>query len=324
MGGTALVVGLFSVFVLPYLLPLAGPEPVDPRSLADPDGAFVEVSGMQLYFVHAAGSGETVLLIHGQGGSTLSWKETLPALQRAGYDVYALDLPGAGLSEKGLALDYSHPALAETIVAFMDRQGIDRAHLVAHAFSGNIAVQVALAHPERVGKLALVAPTIITEPTPEIPPLLFDLGFLERWTRVMLHLVLPEAVGEQLRSAAKVDEVVDDALIADYSRFLRTPDWDLSIIGMLRDSHRNALTKPLSEVESPVLLLWGARDGWAPPGRADELKIEFRIVMLVELEGIGHLPMHETPHSFNTTLINFLGNQTITQPKSHHPTAPSR
>lgn len=303
-----LAIGLFSLFLLPYLLPLAGPKTVDPRAMADPDGAFVEVNRQQVYYVHLPGEGETVLLIHGQGGSTLSWRTTLPALQAAGYDVYALDLPGAGLSEKGLHLDYSHPALAEDVVAFMDSQGIEQAHLVAHAFSGNIVAHIALSHPERVRKLALVAPTLITEPAPEIPRWVFDLDFLERWTRVMLRLVAPEAVGEQLRSATKVDEVVTPALIADYSRMLHTPDWDYAVIGMLRDSHRNALIRPLSKVKAPVLLLWGDEDGWATPDHAQGLLKDFPDARLVTFEGVGHLPMHEVSDDFNAALIDFLEN----------------
>ncbi len=299
---------LFIILALPYLLPLTGPEAVDPRQLADPNGAFVEINDWQLYFVHLAGDGETVLLLHGQGGSTLTWRETMPALQDAGYNVYALDLPGMGLSEKGLELDYSHPAIAEIVIAFMDSQSIEQADLVAHAFSGNIATQLTLSHPDRVNKLILVAPTLFYSPTAEVPPFLFDLGFLKRWSRVMLQLVLPEAVGEQLRSATKKDEVVTDQLIDDYSRILHTQDWDLSILGMLRDSSHNMLSGPIQNIRVPVLLLWGSGDGWATPNAADGMLRDFPDARLVKFEGVGHLPMHEVPADFNAALIQFLDN----------------
>lgn len=300
---------LFITFILPYVLPLTGPEPIDPHQLADPNGEFVEVSGTDLYFVHMAGDGDAVLLIHGLGGSTRTWQSTIPALHTAGFDVYAIDLPGMGLSEKGLDLDYSHLAIAEKIVEFMDSQGIERAHLVAHAFSGNVAAQIALTHPDRVQKLVLVAPTLFYEPTAEIPDFLFGLGFLQRWTQVMLQLVLPEAVGEQLRSATKIDEVVTEQLIEDYSRILHTADWDLSVMGMLRDSPQNALTEAIQNIKNDVLLLWGTGDGWAPPNGADSLLRDFPNAQLVQFEGIGHLPMHETPSDFNAALIDFLDNE---------------
>lgn len=308
IAGGILAVILFALLILPFLLPFAGPDAVDPHALADREGAFTEINGIEIYYVHLPGDGETVLLVHGQGGSTLTWKETLPALHEAGFDVYALDLPGAGLSEKGLQLDYSHPGQVELIEAFLDQQGIGQTHLVAHAFSGNVALMMAQQYPARVGKIALVAPTIITVPPPRPPGIVFKLPFLKRWTRVLMHLVIPEAVGEQLRSATKKDEVVTDDLIADYARVLYTEDWDLTAIGMVRDSYRNALTAPISEIQQPVLLLWGTGDGWSPPDRADSLEAELAHVDRVMFEDVGHLPMHEVPDAFNTALINFLHN----------------
>jgi pimeloyl-ACP methyl ester carboxylesterase len=308
IGATVLLLFLFGLFVLPYILPLPGPEPRPVEQLADPDGTFIEVDGVKLYYVHQAGEGETVILLHGQGGSTLTWQETIPALHEAGYDVYALDLPGAGLSEKGLDLNYGHPAQADLILGWMNALDIEQAHVVAHAFSGNIAVMLALQYPDRVGKLALAAPTLVTWSLPELPPALFELGFLERWTRVMLQLVMPDAVGEQLRSAAKVDEAITDDVIEDYSRVLHTEDWDLAVIGMVRDSHLNTLPGPLEQLDAPVLLLWGAEDGWAPPENAGGMLAEIPNAKLIEFEGIGHLIMHETPVDFNMALINFLDN----------------
>lgn len=308
IGASVLLLFLLGLFVLPYVLPLSGPDPRPVDELADPSGAFIEIDGIRLYYVHQMGVGETVILLHGQGGSTLTWQQTIPALHEAGYDVYAVDLPGAGLSEKGLDLNYGHPAQAKLILEWMDVLDIERAHIVAHAFSSNIAVMLALQHPDRVGKLALTAPTLVTWSLPELPPALFDLGFLERWTRVMLQLVMPDAVGEQLRSAAKVDEAITDDLIDDYSRVLHTEGWDLAVIGMVRDSHLNTLPAPLSQVQTPVLLLWGSEDGWAPPDNAGGMLAEIPNAQLIEFEGMGHLLMHETPGDFNMTLIDFLDN----------------
>lgn len=307
--GGVLVIFLFCLFLLPYLLPLSGPKPVDPHQLADPNGHFVEINGIEVYYTHSPGEGMPVVLIHGQMGSTHTWQATIPALQEAGFDVYAIDLAGAGLSQKGLALDYSHPAQAELILAWMAALDIERAHLVAHAFGGNIAMTIALNHPERVEKLALAAPTFFYEGGgTQVPPFLFDLPFVERWARVFLQLVWPDAIGEQLRSAAKLDEAITDALIEDYSRALYTQDWDLSLIGLVRDYSDNALPKALSELRAPLLLVWGSRDGWAAPNSLDSVEDEFADLTRVEFAEVGHLPMHEVPDDFNAALIRFLQN----------------
>ena len=133
-----LCIVLFSLLILPFLLPLAGPKPIDPSTLIDTNGAFVMLAGRSVYYVHYPADGEAVILIHGLGGSTVSWQHTAPALQASGFDVYALDLFGAGLSEKGLDLDYSHPSQVEMIIEFMDTQGIQESNFVSHAFGGTL------------------------------------------------------------------------------------------------------------------------------------------------------------------------------------------
>ncbi|PJF43228.1 MAG: hypothetical protein CUN55_09160 [Phototrophicales bacterium] len=304
---SVILVLAFVLFVLPFLLPLAGPKPQSPQSLADDNGAFIEVEDTTIYYQHAKGNGPVVLLIHGQAGSTLTWRETLPSLHSAGYDVYALDLPGLGLSEKGLHINYSHGALAETVARFMEVMDISKAHIVAHAFSSNIAVILAQRYPTYVRSLVLVAPTIITTPTTQIPSTLLEMPFLERWIRVLIRWVLPEAVGEQLRSATKNDDVVDDELIADYSRVMKTEGWEFTALGMIRDSHLNAIDAPLETLNIPAAVVWGTQDGWAPPTDGYWI-VEALSAEYYPLEGIGHLPMHEAVADFNAILMAFFDN----------------
>ncbi len=305
--GVIVFVVAFVLVILPFFLPLGGPTTQSSLTLADANGRFLQVNDLSIYYQHTIGVADTIILVHGQAGSTLTWRETMPALQASGYEVYALDLPGLGLSEKGLHIDYSHSAMADVIVGFMDALNIPQAHIVAHAFSSNIGVMLSQRHPDRVQSLVLIAPTIITTPTAEIPPTLLDLPFLERWVRVLLRWVLPEAVGEQLRSATKIDEVVTDQLIADYMRVMSTADWDLTALGMIRDSHRNAIDAPLETLTIPTAVIWGTQDGWAPPDSGAWIPMALNAHHYL-LEGIGHLPMHEVPSDFNAFLIEFFHN----------------
>jgi pimeloyl-ACP methyl ester carboxylesterase len=222
--------------------------------------------------------------------------------------VYAIDLMGSGLSEKSWDIDYSHPAQMERLIAFMDAQNIQQSHLVAHAFGGNLATMIALSYPERVKTLVLVAPTLFFGSTAQIPALVFDLPFLKRWTRVLIQLVLPDAVAEQLRSAVKEDDVVTSELVEDYSRGLSIEGWDEAAMGMARDFHKNALTISLTELQNPVLFMWGAEDGWASSSLIEDIQDELYSMERIDFEGVGHLPMHEVPEDFNAGLIEFLEN----------------
>lgn len=307
MVGGGLSILTFVILILPFLLPLGGPTATDPRHLADPSGAFIEIDGITLYYDHRPSANDAVILLHGLGGSTLSWQQTMPSLAAAGYDVYALDLPGAGLSEKGLSLDYSQPYLAGLILEWMDNIGLDHAHFAAHAFSANLALHILQQGPGRIDSLILVAPSIMTAPSPKAPRIIFDLPFLERWTRVLFRWILPEAVRDQLKSATRQDDVVTPQLVADYSRVMQTEGWELTPIGLLRDNHLNTLTLNLTEITLSVLLIWGTDDGWVPLSNAPTFQ-QIPHSQLITLDGVGHLPMHESPENFNAVLINFLDN----------------
>ena len=308
VGLAVFIMLLFCLIVLPFILPLAGPKAVTATTLADDNGHFVELLNTNIYYQHAPAEGETVILIHGQAGSTLSWQATMSALQNAGYNTYALDLPGYGLSEKGLQLDFSHEFAAALVLEFMQLHEIEQAHFVGHAYGSNVAVWVAMDAPQQVSSLVLVAPTLITWETPQVSESLLNTFFVKRWIRVGVRLVGPAAVEEQLRSATKIDDVVTPALVDDYSRLMQTADWDLTAIGVIRDSYRNTLPQALNVVEQPVLLLWGTEDGWAPPDAADGMLEKLPTATLHEFKGIGHLVMHEAAADFNAVLINFFDN----------------
>lgn len=298
----------FGLIVLPYLLPLGGPEAVPPARLADPGGEFITLHDETLYVDHVPGSGEPVILVHGFGGSTVSWWQVIPALAEAGYDVYAVDLLGFGLSEKGWDHDYSHPAQAERLVALMDHWGLETATLVGHSMGGNVVAHVALAYPERVDRLVLVSAAIYgsSENMLPVPASLLDLPPARRWAQVILRGALNSMAGDLLASAANDESVIPPEILAGYERALRTPGWDTGLLAMTRDADRNGLPAPVNELRMPVLILWGQQDSWVSPEDGVRLEQEIPGAERLEFAGVGHLPMHETPDAFNAGLLEFL------------------
>jgi pimeloyl-ACP methyl ester carboxylesterase len=256
----ALLLLIFALLGLPFLLPLGGPDPVSPSELADPDGDFVNVDNIQLYYVHIPSDGEPVILLHGFGGSTVTWRDTMPALAASGYDVYALDLAGFGLSEKGWAIDYSHERQAARVVQFMDQMGIERAFIVGHSMGGNVAAYLAIRYPDRVGGLILVdaAAQQSNEPS-DLPTGLLNLPFVRRWGQIVLRQAVSSMFSDLLLDAAYHDETVTPDLIDAYKRPLYTRDWDVALLGMVRDMRNNALPAPASSIQAPTLILWGAQ-----------------------------------------------------------------
>jgi pimeloyl-ACP methyl ester carboxylesterase len=104
---------------------------------------------------HTKGSGPAILLIHGyhENNSWRVWEHNVQALAEAGFRVYALDMLGYGESG-GERL--GHPQQAAAVLDLMDVEGLQTATLGGSSWGGMIALEVALAAPERVERLILV------------------------------------------------------------------------------------------------------------------------------------------------------------------------
>lgn len=105
-----------------------------------------------------AGEGPAVLLLHGLGSSLDTWRRNVQPLADAGYRVLAPDLPGHGDSDKPVSLDYDPLATVDFTSRLLDALGVRKASLVGNSAGGLVATMFALEHPERTGRLALVAP----------------------------------------------------------------------------------------------------------------------------------------------------------------------
>ncbi len=101
------------------------------------------------------GAGEVLLLVHGMGGSSSSWRELVPKLAKK-YRVIAPDLLGHGLSDKPRG-DYSVGAFAVWLRDLLDTLGVPKATIVGHSLGGGIAMQFAHQHRDYCQRLILIS-----------------------------------------------------------------------------------------------------------------------------------------------------------------------
>jgi len=113
-----------------------------------------QVNVIDLY-CEETGNGEPLLLISGLSGTTLGREPVRPALGTR-FRVISFDNRGAGRSSAPPS-PYSTRQMADDAAALLDRIGVARAHVVALSLGGMIAQELALAHPERVDRLVLLA-----------------------------------------------------------------------------------------------------------------------------------------------------------------------
>src|SRR2546421_8134336 len=112
----------------------------------------VDVNGARLWY-DEAGNGQTVLLLHGGLGDSGLWEPVVPLLAQR-FRTIRMDLRFYG-SSTGPAVPWSWQ---DDVVGVLDALEIERAALVGLSFGGKLALDVALAHPERLWAVAGVAP----------------------------------------------------------------------------------------------------------------------------------------------------------------------
>lgn len=116
-----------------------------------------ELNGVATEFdVH--GSGRPVLLLHGFPDSSRLWREQIPALVGAGFQVIVPDLRGYGRSSKPAEVDaYALLWIAQDVAGVLATAGVERAHVVGHDWGAALAWVLASLAPERVDHLVALS-----------------------------------------------------------------------------------------------------------------------------------------------------------------------
>lgn len=179
-----------------------------------PLGRFVEVGGARVHYLER-GSGPTLLLIHGLGASMRVFTHSVLDRLAGEFRVVLMERPGSGESTRGPSACARVRSQAETVSAFISAVGLDHPVLVGHSLGGAVALAVALAHPEQVRGLALVAPLANAQET--VPPVFRKLIITSRALRraTAWTVATPASI---LRSARVLDTLFGpDAVPADYA-----------------------------------------------------------------------------------------------------------
>jgi pimeloyl-ACP methyl ester carboxylesterase len=294
-----------------------------PQELADPDGQFADVNGVSVYY-RAQGdpTNPPVILIHGFGGSTFTWRDTLPALAEAGFYAVALDLPPFGLSDKSPDIDYSRSGMADIVAGFMDTLGIPRADIVGHSMGGAVTAQFAVRHPDKVNRLVFVAGGVFEAMRPaegqqqetsgasSALSLLNSIDPRSPLAPSLLRVLVTEQFFiNTIRTAYADPDMVTPEVAAGYARILKIQDAPVGFLAYLQAQETAPITladlaAATQDVE--VLLMWGDQDTWVSPRLADSMEVALANVQRADFAGIGHLPMEETVEPFNAALIAFL------------------
>ncbi|MCJ7576180.1 MAG: alpha/beta hydrolase, partial [Dehalococcoidia bacterium] len=248
----------------------------------------------------------TIVLIHGFGGSSFSWRHNAPFFAAQGYRVVSLDMKGFGLSHKDYASDYSHPAQAGLLGEVLTRLGIDQAYFVGHSMGTSVMLHFAHLYPEKVLGLVSVDGAVNLDEGGIFPSALLNFGPFRRIGEVLLtRYGTKERIGRILESAYHQDIVTQEVVDGYYDRLV-VGEWAQSLLAMTRDTSKNTITFALQDLEFPTLILWGENDTWVKRTDMDRWRDEIPSAEFHAVPEAGHMLMEEEPDLFNSMVLAFL------------------
>jgi pimeloyl-ACP methyl ester carboxylesterase len=257
--------------------------------------------------VTEAGAGPPVILLHGLGATKVSFLPTVAALAGT-HRAIAVDLPGFGDSVKPIRARYDAAYFAGGVVALLDALELEHAHVVGNSMGGRVALEVGLRYPERVDRLALLAPSLAWLRDRPWAPLL-------RWVAPQLGLIQPapraavEAIVRRVIPGAQEEWTA--AGIDEFLRSYLTPRGRAAFYAAARNIYleepygTNGLWTRLGELEPPSLFVWGRRDTLVPIKFAEHVRRALPGAEHLELD-CGHVPQLERPKQTHAALSHFL------------------
>lgn len=250
------------------------------------------------WHVQVAGQGPTILLLHGAGGATHSWRDLFPLLARR-FHVVAPDLPGQGFTRAGGRSRLGLPTMAEDLWSLCAQEGWAPVAIVGHSAGGAIMLQMALTRGRDAPLAGLIG----------INPALADFSGAAEWLFPLMARGLaatpfvPRLFSRISGSPARVTELlsstgsrIDDRGRDLYLRLVRDPAHVEGVLGMMASWKTRGLASHLHRVDLPVVFIAGGRDGTVPPRVAADAARRIPRAEVVMLHDLGHLAHEEASY----------------------------
>ena len=257
------------------------------------------------------GEGEPVVLIHGTPSSSYIWRDVLPTLVGAGYQVHVYDLLGYGLSERPQSQDIDTSVTGQVAIfeGMLDVWGLEDLHIVAHDIGGGIAQRFAIQSLERMRSLTML-----------------DVVSYDSWpskrTKEQMQAGLEKLIKaddadhrehfrDWLDSTVQNKDRLAATSMETYLDFICGPVGQASFfqhqVVHYDPIHTQEVAPRYAQLgQKPVQLIWGADDAWQVTDWAHRLNKAIPGSTLHIIENCGHFAMEDQPEQVSSLLIDFL------------------
>ncbi len=255
---------------------------------------FVQAGGFS-WHVQVAGQGPVLLLLHGTGASTHSWRDVLGLLARD-FTVVAPDLPGHGFTATPGGSMMSLPGMARGVAALVRALGMVPEIAVGHSAGAAILARMVID--------GLIAPRLLVSlngailPLPSMPAEIFS-----PLARALVSLpLLPRLAAWQAGRENAVERLLqgtgstlDARGVALYRRLVSSPGHVAGALAMMAQWNLRELARDLPRLVLPVVQIVGSGDRTIPPADAQRLCRMLPDARVISLSGLGHLAHEEAP-----------------------------
>lgn len=264
--------------------------------------AFYAVQERTNYYV-SIGEGRSVLLLHGISNSGRAWAPQVPELVAAGHRVIVPDHAGHGASG-ALSAPFGVADIADDTEALIEHLGIDQLDIIGLSLGGMVALELALRHPQRIGRL-IVANSFDRTATPEFA------AMAEGWAGIF-----EQSHGPVLRLEQNWPSLVSPAFQATAEGLRTWQVWH----GIAASAHGPSLAHvargitsfdradSIADLAMPTLFIAGELDRMSPPDLSRAMVQHATQGSYRLIEGAGHISNVDSAEAFTQSILQFLGN----------------
>jgi len=250
-------------------------------------------AGPLTWHVQEMGSGPAVVLLHGTGAATHSWRYLMPLLAQHNR-VIAMDLPGHGFTRGRPAGGLTLPGMAAAVTALLDKLGVRPKRLIGHSAGAAIALRMVrdgFAVPEVVGLNAALSPF----------PGFFAPLFQGLARALVLNPLVPRLFAASARTSGDTGRLlvrstgsnIDAEGVRCYAMLLGNALHCRGALEMMAGWDLAGLQRDLPKVMARVRLIHGAKDAAVPVSSVEQAVKLMPQATLEVLAGLGHLAHEE-------------------------------
>ena len=315
---TKVILGVIALVVLvgPFAVPVNTSGTLTNKEAAalswNGESEFVELAGHEVHLVTAGSqqSDRLIVLLHGFGASSLTWKEVLEPLSSIGF-VVAYDRAAFGFTERpttiGEVNPYSSLGQLQVIDELVSKYGQGKEVVIlGHSAGGALALGYALDHPEKVQKLILEAPAVYgTGGAPSWLNWVFDIPQLDHLGPLAVSSIASSGL-QILDSSYYNKDLVTDQVVANYTAPLDVIGWERAFWEFNKAPRSLNLVERLDQLSVDTLIITGDTDEIVATADSVRLNGELPDSTLEIISESGHLPNEEKPLEFVEVVISFL------------------